>query len=296
MKMRMKLYFRELNRSDIPAIKEISKDIWGGDDYIPDVIERWLQEEDCMNYGGFLDEEAKEMVGLGRIKFFPNGVAWLEGGRVKISHQKQGIGRELLGYAIEYARKKGAKIAQYDTSSENLGSIALARYHGFEKKKSMAHLECKGEDLKIPNEILPDIKNITIEEAKAIYDKIDVGPGDEVCIGWSYVPIANLYDNGSSWYAKSNAILQKIEFDSQSANEGPKHNFIWMITYGDPNQCSDLIKHAILNEKNAKNVDLYEVFCNPEVVNLIKEFGFSYSGWETEKDDPKSVLLFEKHY
>ncbi len=41
----MKLYFRDLTKNDIPAILDISKDIWEGDDYIPDVIERWLNEK-----------------------------------------------------------------------------------------------------------------------------------------------------------------------------------------------------------------------------------------------------------
>jgi len=292
----MKVYFRELNKSDIPAIKEISKDIWEGEDYIPDVIERWLQEENCMNYGGFLDENKKEMVGLGRIKFFPNGVAWLEGGRVKMTHQKKGIGRELLGYAIEYAQKRGSKIAQYDTSSRNFGSIALANYYGFKMKKSMEYIECKSEDLKIPEEHFSDIKKISIEEAKAMYDKIDIGPGDEVCIGWSYVPVANLDDKGSSWYLKSNAILQKKELISQDVHEKPKTNEVWMITYGDPNQCRDLIKYTILNEIKDKKIDCYVVFCTPEVVEVIKEFGFSCPDWETGENDPFSVVLFEKYY
>ena len=47
----MKVYFRELTPEDIPAIKDISKDIWEGDDYIPYVIQEWLQEKNCMNYG-----------------------------------------------------------------------------------------------------------------------------------------------------------------------------------------------------------------------------------------------------
>ena len=125
----MKLYFRDLVKEDIPAILDISKDIWEGDDYIPDVIERWLSEKDHLAYGTFLDKDMKELVGFGRVKMFSNGVAWLEGGRVKVSHQKKGIGREQLKYAIDYAIKVGARVAQYDTSSRNFGSISLAKFH-----------------------------------------------------------------------------------------------------------------------------------------------------------------------
>ena len=81
----MKLFFRELTIEDIPKVLGISKDIWEGDDYVPLVIERWLQEKDCMNYGTFLDGEKNELIGFGRVKTYPNGVAWLEGGRVKVA-------------------------------------------------------------------------------------------------------------------------------------------------------------------------------------------------------------------
>ena len=80
----MKVYFRELRHEDIPAIKEISKDIWEGDDYIPYVIKEWLQEKDCLNYGTFIDENKKELIGFGRVKLYNKDVAWLEGGRIKL--------------------------------------------------------------------------------------------------------------------------------------------------------------------------------------------------------------------
>ena len=60
----MKVYFRELTIADIPAIKDISKDIWEGDDYIPYVIDEWLQDKNCMNYGTFKDENKTELIGL----------------------------------------------------------------------------------------------------------------------------------------------------------------------------------------------------------------------------------------
>ena len=73
----MKLYFRELTNDDIPAVKDISKDIWDGYDYVPDVIEKWLQERKCMNYGTFTDEQKTEMVGFGRVKLYNKDLARL---------------------------------------------------------------------------------------------------------------------------------------------------------------------------------------------------------------------------
>jgi len=187
----MKLYFRDLTKNDVSAILDISKDIWEGDDYIPDVIERWLNEKGNLAYGAFLEEEMKELIGLGRVKMFSNGVAWLEGGRVKITHQKQGIGRDLMKYAIDYAIQVGAKVAQYDTSSRNFGSKALAKFHGFKEKKRMEVLECKIKELKLTKGDFSQIRKITNEEAKSKYKKMDIGPGEELNIGWSYIPLLN---------------------------------------------------------------------------------------------------------
>ena len=126
----MKVYFRELTDEDIPAIKDISKDIWDGEDYIPHVIDEWLHDENCMNYGTFRDKNKTELIGFGRVKLYNKDIAWLEGGRIKVSYQGQGIGKLQLGYAVEYAAKSGVKVAQYDTGSDNIASISLAKFYG----------------------------------------------------------------------------------------------------------------------------------------------------------------------
>jgi RimJ/RimL family protein N-acetyltransferase len=287
----MRVYFRELSKEDIPAINDISKDIWEGDDYVPDIIARWLEDDNCLNYGGFANNEMTEMIGFGRVKFFPNGIAWLEGGRVKSSEQKKGIGRELMRYAIDYARDHGSQYAQYDTASENEGSIALARYFGFKRKKSMECVVCQKKNLKILDErdSTFDITQINAEQARKEYKNYNIGPGDEINIGWSYIPSQYIKDKGSSWFTLKDAILQKREFPSHEIGESPGLNEIWLITYGNPVNCSYLIKNVILSELQRQDVEYFAVFCNPDVVEIIKAYGFSY--WENKTI---RVVLFEK--
>ena len=287
----MKLYFRDLTNKDIPAILDISKDIWEGDDYIPDVIERWLNEKGNMAYGVFLEEEMKELIGFGRVKMFSNGVAWLEGGRVKITHQKQGIGRDLMKYAIDYAIQSGAKVAQYDTSSRNFGSISLAKFHGFKEKKRMEVLECKLRELKLRKSDFSQIRKITNEEAKTIYKKMDIGLGDELNIGWSYIPLLNLEDKNSLWLTSSEAILQKIDIKSRAQPEKPRENEIWIIVYGDPLAVCKLISYTLSFETDKNEIDLVELYCKAEVVKYVKELGFKDPSWE---DEPVAVVLYEK--
>ncbi|TKJ20354.1 MAG: hypothetical protein CEE43_12600 [Promethearchaeota archaeon Loki_b32] len=287
----MKLYFRDLTKKDIPAILDISKDIWEGDDYIPDVIERWLNEKDKLAYGAFLEEEMKELIGLGRVKMFPNGVAWLEGGRVKITHQKQGIGRDLMKYAIDYSIQVGAKIAQYDTSSRNFGSKSLAKFHGFKEKKRMEVLECDVNKLKLKEYKFSDIREISNEEAKKVYQRMDIGPGDEINIGWSYIPLSSLEDKNSVWLTNSQAILQKRDMGSRDLPEKPSEREIWIIVYGTPEAILDLISYTLSFEIDKNEIDVVELYCKAEVVKYVKELGFEDPSWEEE---PVAVVLYEK--
>jgi len=287
----MKLYFRDLKSEDIPAILDISKDIWEGDDYIPDVIERWLNEEGNLAYGTFLEEEMSELIGFGRVKMFSNGVAWLEGGRVKINHQKQGIGREMMKYAIDYAIKDGAKVAQYDTSSRNFGSLSLAKFHGFKEKKRTEVLEGDVSELKLIEYDFSDVRKISYEEAKEIYKTMDIGPGNELNIGWSYIPLPNLEDKSSLWLTNSDAILQKIDIRSKALPEKPRENEVWIIVYGEPKSVSKLISYTITYELNKDGINIISVYCKAGALTNIKEMGFKDPSWEEE---PVAVVLFEK--
>ena len=286
----MKLYFRELTIDDIPDIQEISKNIWDGEDYIPQVIEKWLQDKNCMNYGAFINEDLDEIVGFGRVKLYDNKLAWLEGGRVSVKYQKQGIGKELMNYAIDYAYTVKADIAQFDTSSKNQGSNALAKFFRFKKKKSMNVLNAERKDIKQFKPISLDVKKVMVKEAKELYKHIDIGLGEEVSIGWSYIPLNNLSDDGNSWYVvNSKAILQKVKFKSTSIQESPGAKDVWMITYGDPTLAFELIKICLKEELHDEESKHFEVFCSPEIAILVEELGFYYY-----EGEPFGVVLFEK--
>ncbi|MHA2180045.1 MAG: GNAT family N-acetyltransferase [Promethearchaeota archaeon] len=286
----MKLFFRKLTTDDIPAIKGISKDIWEGEDYIPQVIKNWLQDKNCMNYGVFLDENKEQLVGFGRIKLVTKEIAWLEGGRVKNEYQKQGIGREMTKYSLDYASQIKAKVAQYDTSSKNLGSVTLAEHFGFKRKKSMNVLSAERKDIRLLKTQLLDVKKISVDEAKELYQNFNIGPGNEVCMGWSYKPIKVISEEDGEWYAvNSKAIVQIIRLKSILIQESPEVNEIWIVTYGESKVTFELLKYILQKElKNKENQD-YSIFCSPEVAIQIGNLGFSYS-----EGEPFAVVLFEK--
>ncbi|TFF87973.1 MAG: GNAT family N-acetyltransferase [Promethearchaeota archaeon] len=292
----MKIYFRELLREDISAIKEISKEIWEGEDYIPTVIEKWLEEKDCYNYGGFSDEKKKDLIGFGRVKFYDE-IAWLEGGRVKKPLQRKGVGRQLMGHAIEYAKKFGARFAQYDTSSENKGSLALAEFFGFKEKDRMHFLE-----------IIPENKNIEFsyanyninyrkigpQEALSAYRKLDDGPKDELNNGWSYIPLNEKYlqNKDFNWYKSPNAIIL-FEEKVWKIIEKEDIEELKLVVYGNEKEASQLIKYVISVYPDTKTFDQISLYCRSNVIESAKKLGFHNPEYQ-EEPSPEQVILFQK--
>lgn len=242
-----------------------------------------------MNYGTFKDEKKTELIGFGRVKLYNRDIAWLEGGRIKVSYQRQGIGRKQLKFAIDYAIKVGAKVAQYDTGSNNFASISLAKHFGFKQKKRMDLVEAQSDDIKITRNIVPKLEKLNAKEVKEHYKEFEISPGTEICVGWSYIPLKHSTDEQGSWIYNGDAILQKMELRSFHTHEIPLKNEYWIIVYGKPKAAFDLIQYAIQTQLESQESKTYEVFCKPEVVDLLKEIGFKYY-----EDERFGVILFEK--
>lgn len=288
----MDLYFRKLKRKDIPQILEISKEIWEGEDYIPNVIEAWLEEDNSYNYGAFLDEEMNNLVGFGRVKILSKSLVWLEGGRVKKDQQKRGIGEKLMKHALEYAKKIGAKKAQYDTSSQNYGSLALADRLGFVRKFRMEILFCKEADIQLQENFSYDsIRILSPKKALNVYEKIDNGPNDEICVGWSYIPkkLKFLKRQEGRWISNIEAIIHDKSSPKEKQDKDSEIAAGWMILYGAPSYAKELLQFSLEKHKNSSKFKSYYLFCHLALLKVVKELGF-----HREEDGPEGVILFEK--
>ncbi len=286
----MNLYFRELKTDDIFAIRDICKDMWEGHDYVPYVIKEWLDDKDSLNYGAFIDEYKKKLVAFSHVKLYNKKLAWFEGGRVKISHQKQGIGRALAKYGIDYAYKNNIKVVQFATSSKNIGSITVAKHFGFKSKKIMNVLDAERKDIKFKGDPSLNVEKISAKEAIKRYKDFDIAPKDEVCMGWTFIPLKYISDEDGEWFiSNSNAILQKVKFKREQIKEGPREDEIWLIVYGKPRIASKLIQYIIQEELKSIESKFFEIFCHPHIAKKVEKRGFSYY-----EGEPFGVVLFEK--
>ena len=186
-------YVRKLTTKEMPRIKNISSGIWEGHDYIPYVIENWIFREDCFVYG-IINKASEELIAFSNVRWLSRGknkIAWMEGGRVDSNIQRSGFGTELLKFALKYAKENGAAAAMYDTSSRNLGSVAIAKNYDFKMKFCMHHLFIEPKSFNIERLLPPSqvsVREIDASEVFRICENISNGPIEEFSRGWSYVP------------------------------------------------------------------------------------------------------------
>jgi RimJ/RimL family protein N-acetyltransferase len=131
--------FRKLTHEDYEDICDISKDIWGGTDYLPKVFHKWVDDEGY--FLGVIDAEKNKVAGVGKLSFLQDKSAWLEGLRVhreyrglKLSRQ---ISERLINIAKDYLKEGRAKKIAFATHIDNVESIALMEKLNFKLKEKL---------------------------------------------------------------------------------------------------------------------------------------------------------------
>jgi len=114
--------------ADRDRIEEMTSDIWGGHDYIPEVFDEWVADATAAFQALEVDGV---VVGLQRLRPYAPGLIWYEGLRVATSHQRQGVARAMLDSAIAEAREQG--YAEIRLATYNEVASHLFRSAGFEQ-------------------------------------------------------------------------------------------------------------------------------------------------------------------
>jgi GNAT superfamily N-acetyltransferase len=129
--------YRRIVNSDYDDICEISRDIWGGNDYLPSVFAKWLNSE-----GYFLaavDDEKNKVVGTGKYSILYDNSGWLEGLRVHKDYRGLKIARGIIEALIDIAEEELAegkiKKIGFGTHETNVESITLMKKLNFKLKQ-----------------------------------------------------------------------------------------------------------------------------------------------------------------
>ncbi|NMC05737.1 MAG: GNAT family N-acetyltransferase [Candidatus Lokiarchaeota archaeon] len=300
----MDLHFRRLVADDVPAVIDLTKDIWDGNDYMPGVIDRWIQHDESYTFGAFSDQAMHDMVGIARVRWFSQEVAWLEGGRVRPSFQKQGAGIQIAMHALEHVRNQGGKTCLYDTSSANHGSLAIAKRLGFTErdrvrvsvletvkaeKAGFGHLSHPGKALEF----------LDVKEAIAAARNLPNPPGDYISNGWSWAPLDAAYLSRLPWHwaRLGNAIALVMDGQASTLAESPEPGSTWLILHGDPRDAASLVVGLLASRlqdpaftRAKPREPLQSVFCPEPIAPAIEALGF-----HPYQNEPEWVILLEKH-
>lgn len=155
---------RKVRLSDCDDILEISRHIWEGHDYVPQILDEWLKNPKCHTYGVETDDR---LVGIGNLRLTDrNQTGWMEGLRVHPDYRRRGYAEKLTDYFVKLGSKLKVKQLRYTTGQGNRISLRLAKKAGFKRifKMTTARYENISQTAK-PERTSRTITHITPEEA-----------------------------------------------------------------------------------------------------------------------------------
>jgi hypothetical protein len=308
----MDLHFRRLTLADVPAVLDLTADIWDGDDYMPGVIERWIRHPRNYTFGAFLDPGARDLAGMAQVRWFSPGTAWIEGGRVRPSLQKLGIGIQIAAHAIQHIQSSCGKACLYDTSSRNLGSIAIAKQFGFIERDRVRVSIIETGRVKLPSTGIPHtrVEFISVTEAMRGLARNANPPVGYISNGWSWAPLEDGYLAKLPWrWARlGKAIALIIDSRPDAIAESAAPGTFWFVVHGDPTDAASLVtallgrhlstmavpeeatsRHAGTLPKKAER--FHSVFCPEPMAPAFEVLGF-----HPFNKEPEWVVLFEKRF
>jgi len=111
-------------------VMELTRTIWDGHDYVPQVWQKWLADP-----VGLLAvaELGGRVVGLVKVTRLSAIEWWLEGLRVHPDYERRGIASHLHDYAMDFWQRQGGDVIRLATASFRLAVHRLCERTGFIK-------------------------------------------------------------------------------------------------------------------------------------------------------------------
>lgn len=122
----MIIKIRKARAEDQEDILEISSRVWEGHDYVPLVLDRWLEK------GGLFAAELKgKVVGFAKTTVLSPGELWFEGLRVHPKYRGRGIAKALAKAQLQEALAQAPRSIRLATAEVNVESIHILKELGF---------------------------------------------------------------------------------------------------------------------------------------------------------------------
>lgn len=98
------IIFRKLNHDDYEDILDISKYIWDGLDYLPQLFHNWVDDKGIF-LGAIDTSNNNKVVAVAKLSILSDRSGWLEGLRVHINYRGQKLAKQLTEILIKEAKK-----------------------------------------------------------------------------------------------------------------------------------------------------------------------------------------------
>ncbi len=129
--------YKRLTKDDYDDILDISKDIWDGNDYLPKVFYKWVEDKDGYFVGVEVDDK---IVAVGKYTILKDGQGWLEGLRVHKDYRGRQYAHAVTDVLFNIAREdlKNDKITNIAmcTHKDTPASIKMMKERKFKLEES----------------------------------------------------------------------------------------------------------------------------------------------------------------
>jgi len=288
-----KIYVRKARGSDREAVFKFCEKTWSWGDYIPEVWDKWLKEKSGRVFIATTDGVP---VGITHLSIDKPHEVWLGGARTDPNYRRMGVATAITQKCLDYAKRKGAKVARLTTESDNIVAQAVIKKLGF--KPTAEFVEMTTENI-AEEENSTNSKWAEESEADAALNYLQTSE--------SYRKAAGLYTTLFHWFSlekhdlkrfveQRKAILHLSErgeidgltlIDDATAREWHENTMQTCIMDGDYNAVFDMIKflkshcHALDVKK------IYGFTCNHKpITTALEKLGF---------EQPDSIeIIYEK--
>ncbi|MEM4703610.1 MAG: GNAT family N-acetyltransferase [Candidatus Bathyarchaeia archaeon] len=175
---KLNIHVRQARKTDGKTVFKFCEKTWDWGDYIEHVWDKWLKEK---NGRVFVATIEGVPVGISHISIDKPSEAWLSGARTDPKWRRQGIASAITEKCLEYAKRRGVKVARLMTESFNLTAQSLLPKLGFQPIATFAETE---------------LENVTVEKNSNTRWAMQ----DEIEAIWNYLSTSETYRKAAGLY------------------------------------------------------------------------------------------------
>ncbi|MFC2105851.1 GNAT family N-acetyltransferase [Candidatus Bipolaricaulota bacterium] len=289
----MSVCVRRAIESDRARILEISDQIWGGEDYVPELLEGWFTDREGELVVATLDTQ---VIAFAHRTWLCPGIAWFEGIRTDPAFQGRGAGKAITEYLIRAARGAGATHIELSTYIDNEASIHIIESYGFQLVGAFSYLE-RPIELELPE----SVKESSSIRAISEQETIEFVSSSEFLFlacrrfprGWHFFPFDH---DPCEAIARLECRLGFWEGDGLKGvmciRQGPDHEGRITVNFldGEPAAMCILLNHALVRYEGKTMQIMVPIHQgrHPAVLPLLRQSGFR--SWSEFKAD---VFVYE---